>query len=225
MKKSKLSKVFNVLYWILLSVLLFIAGLAVLSAFGLPKIFRLFVVQSGSMEPVIKTGSLVVVRPENKYNKDDIITFKVHSDADIQNPNLLITHRIVDLKDDNSGLFFTTKGDANQSPDAESRPAGNVLGKVVFSVPYLGYPVGFAKTQTGFILLVVIPATIIVYSEMVTIKNETQKLLAERRKRKLTLQEKVEVGIGEEEIKAERWYKRLLRKLHLIKEAENKKKK
>jgi signal peptidase len=210
---KKLSKVFNVLYWILMLVLLIVAGLAALSAFGLPKSFRLFVVQSGSMEPTIKTGSLVIVQPQSQYKKNDVITFKIQPEADIKNPNLLITHRIFDIKDVGGQTFFITKGDANNAPDMEERPIGNVLGKVVFSIPYLGYPVGFAKTQTGFILLIVIPATIIIYSEAITIKNETAKLLAKRRKKKLSLEEKVEVEIGEEEIKAERWYKELWRKI------------
>jgi len=211
--KFKISNLLGAFYWVLLIVLFLIAGLAALSAFGLPKSFRLFVVQSGSMEPKIKTGSIVVVQPQKEYKKDEVITFKTRSDADEKNPKLLITHRIVDIKDDKGGTRFITKGDANNAPDMEERPAGNVLGKVVFAIPYLGYPVGFAKTQTGFIILIVIPATIIIYSELMAIKNEAKKLLEIRKKRKLSLAEKVEVEIGEEEIKVERWYKRLFRKL------------
>ena len=206
-------KILKGLYWLLLIVLLVIAGSAALSALGLPQEYRLFVVQSGSMEPTIKTGSLVIVKPESQYIKGDIITFKVQPQADIKNPNLLISHRIVDIKGVNGQTFFITKGDANNTPDMELRPEGNVLGKVIFSIPYLGYPVGFAKTQNGFILLIVIPATIIVYSEAITIKNETKKLLAERRQRKLTTQEKIELEIGEEEIEIEKWYKKLWKKI------------
>jgi len=200
----KIKKITNIFYKILFAFLLAIAGLAALSFFGLPKSLRLFVVQSGSMEPTVKTGSLVIVRPENQYKKNDIITFKSRPDADIKNPGLLITHRIVEIKDDKGEVFFTTKGDANESPDMEARPVGSVLGKVVFTIPYLGYPVGFAKTQTGFILLVVIPATIIVYSELLTIKNEALRLVRERRKRKLTTKEKIEEKIGEEIISVEK---------------------
>jgi signal peptidase len=207
------NKILNGLYWLLLIVLLVIAGSTALSALGLPQEYKLFVVQSGSMEPTIRTGGLVVVKPESQYKKDDIITFKIQPQADIKNPNLLITHRIVDIKDINGQTFFITKGDANNTPDMEQRPLGNVLGKVIFSIPYLGYPVGFAKTQNGFILLIVIPSTIIVYSELMTIKNETIKLLKERKKRRLTLGEKVEVEIGEEEIKIEKWYQKLYKKI------------
>lgn len=183
MKKTKLTKVLNVSYWILLSIIITIAGLAALSAFGFPKSYRLFVVQSGSMEPTIRTGSLAIVRPESQFKKGDIITFKVKQEADIKNPNLLISHRIVDIKNGNSGTSFITKGDANKTPDMELRPAGNVLDKVIFSIPYLGFPVGFAKTQNGFILLIVIPATIIIYSELMNIKNEAIRLIKARKKR------------------------------------------
>jgi len=201
---KKIKKITDVFYKILFAFLLATAGLAALSAFGLPKSFRLFVVQSGSMEPAIKRGSLVIVQPQKQYQKDEIITFKSRPDADIKNPGLLITHRIVDIKDDNGGVFFTTKGDANESPDMDTRPTGSVLGKVVFTISYLGYPVGFAKTQTGFILLIVVPATIIVYSELLTIKNEALRLVRERKKRKLTTKEKVEKKIGEEIIAVEK---------------------
>ncbi|MCL4366902.1 hypothetical protein M1563_01915, partial [Patescibacteria group bacterium] len=60
------------------------------------------------------------------------------------------------------------------------------------------------KTPTGFILLVIIPATIIVYSELMNIKNETVKLLAERKRRKLNTSEKIEEKIGEELIKLDK---------------------
>lgn len=210
--KNVFKKILNGLYWLILIVLLIIAGTTALSAFGLPQEFKLFVVQSGSMEPTIKTGSLVIVHPESVYQKGDIVTFKTTSEADIKNPNLLITHRIVDIQKTDQGIFFTTKGDANNTADMDVRPAGNVLGKVTYTIPYLGYPVGFAKTQNGFILLIVIPATLIIYSELVAIKNEAAKLLRERRERKLTLAENVELEIGEEEIKAERWYKKVFRK-------------
>ena len=70
---------------------------------------------------------------------------------------------------------FITKGDANNGNDGEFVSPESVVGKVIFDVPYLGYPVGYAKTQQGFILLVIIPAVIIVYEELSKIKYEIQK--------------------------------------------------
>ena len=55
---------------------------------------------------------------------------------------------------------------------------GQVLGRVFWDIPYVGYPIAYAKTQTGFIVLIVIPATLLVYSELQNIKREVQKKIA-----------------------------------------------
>ncbi|MCL4367353.1 signal peptidase I, partial [Patescibacteria group bacterium] len=168
-----MKKILNIAYWIILVFLVVIGGFAALSALEVPKQYQFFVVQSGSMEPAIKTGSLVVVKPSENYLPDDVITFK--------DGNNTVTHRLMKV-DYNDGIVYQTKGDANNTPDLQQIRADKVIGKVIFNIPFLGYPVGFAKTPTGFILLVIIPATIIVYSELMNIKNETVKLLAERKR-------------------------------------------
>lgn len=148
----------------------------------------MYVVESGSMEPAIKTESIVFVREFSTYQKGDVITF-------VDANNEIVTHRIFGVNKDQS-TTFTTKGDANDVPDGVEIPQGSVTGKVIYSVPYLGYPIGFARTQTGLIALVVIPATIIIYSELMMIKNEAIRLLKERKKRKLSLIENAEVAVG-----------------------------
>jgi len=208
----KTTKIIKFAYWLLMILLVIIACLSAMSVLGLPKSFRAFVVQSGSMSPALKVGSIVFVQPEKQYNKGDIITFKAGGDADIKNPQATITHRIVAITQNQGGTFYTTKGDANDSPDMTLRLAGLVLGKVVWSVPLIGYPVGFIKTQVGFILLIVIPATIIIYSELLTIKNESIRLIKERRTRKLTPIENVEEKIGEEINEVETDVKKLVNK-------------
>lgn len=220
MKKLKL--IGGVLYWLIFCVLILIAALVGVSAMNIPGGIKFYTVQSGSMEPFIHTGSIVISKPYDSYQKGDIITFKAEKDITVKNPKYTTTHRIFEIETKDGKEQYITKGDANNSPDMVPTGKDLVLGKTVFSIPLLGYPVSFAKTREGLIILVIIPATLIVYSELISIKNETKKLLEQRKKRKLTLKEKVEVEIGEEEIKAERWYKKLLRKLHLVK---NKKKK
>ncbi len=66
--------------------LILVAGLSAMSVFGFPKSFRAFVVQSGSMEPTIKAGSIIFIHPVEEYVKDDIITFKPSAEVDIKNP-------------------------------------------------------------------------------------------------------------------------------------------
>ncbi len=210
MKKIKLNKTLDAIcklcYGLVFAMLIIVAGLEVISVIDIPGNIKLYTVQSGSMEPTIRTGSIVLVKPERGYTVGDVITSKF-----INFPNQTFTHRIKSAKIIEGKIFYETKGDANQAPEPQLTPSENVLGKVMLSFPLLGYPVAFAKTQAGLIFLIVIPATLIIYSELVSIKNETRKLLEARKNRKLSLQEKVELEVGEEEIKLEKWYKRFLR--------------
>mgnify|MGYP000238681671 CR=1 FL=1 len=148
------------LLWVVL-----IAGLSAFSGVNRGEKVRLLVVQSASMEPAIKKGSIVMVKKRSQYQKGEVITYQ-----DKRDPRITTTHRIVMVKEKE----FITKGDANNAVDSPVS-AGQVLGKVVWSIPYLGYPVAFAKTQIGLILLVIIPATIIIYSEVLNIKNEIKR--------------------------------------------------
>jgi signal peptidase len=213
-KKQKLSFIKTaktagrVLYGLVLALLVIVAATVAASALKLPGSFQLLAVQSGSMEPAIKKMSVVAIRPENSYQVGDVVTV-----SEPANPKVSVTHRIVSVEEKDGKILYVTKGDANEDADTEKRPKENVLGEVLFSVPFLGYPVSFAKTRDGLIILIIIPATLIVYSELMNIKKEAKRLILERRKRKLTLVEKAEVEVGEEEIKAERWYHKLAGRL------------
>lgn len=204
-----LKKIGRILYFAVFAMIIVIAALIILSIFNFPGNIKLFSVQSGSMEPSIHLGSIVMIKPQDSYLKDDIITI-----ADPASPKNTVTHRIVEVKD--SKTTYVTKGDANQTNDSSERLQQNILGKVIFSIPLLGYPVSFAKTSEGLLILVVVPATVIITSEILSIKNETRKLINERKKRKLKLLEKVEVEIGEEKIKVENWLKKLTNKVRLF---------
>lgn len=205
--------VVKVVYWLVFGALILIALLVSLSALNIPGGIKLYTVQSGSMAPEISVGSVVISRGQNEYLLDDIITFKTEEERNIKNPKTVITHRIVEIHKINELAFFRTKGDANDSPDATLVPEELVLGKILYSVPFIGYPVSYAKTRNGLIVLVVIPATLFIYSELISIKNETKKLLKERKTRRLTTKEKLEVKIGKEEIKAEKRIKKFFSKI------------
>ena len=108
-----------------------------------------YTVISGSMAPTIPIGSLVLVKSEDasQIEAGDVIAFQSHSSA-------VVTHRVVS-KDD-TAQEFTTKGDANESEDFEPIPYTNLLGKVVFSVPYLGNFLATIFSTTGKIIMGVI---------------------------------------------------------------------
>jgi signal peptidase len=128
--------------------------------------FKVYTVQSGSMAPAIPLGSLIFTKTAKDYSVGDVVTRKT------DDPKMFITHRIVSIKNEGGQTIFETKGDANDSPDGETFTKEQITGKVIFTVPYLGYPIGFARTTPGMIALIIIPGSIIVYEELKNIKKE-----------------------------------------------------
>jgi len=206
--KNVIKKVGSLVYKTIFILLILIVIVILLSTFNLPGNIKLFTVQTGSMEPTIRKGSIVIIKPSSSYIKDDVITV-----VDPNNSKISVTHRIFNIETIDGKTVYVTKGDANNTTDLELRLKENILGKVLFSIPVIGYVISFAKTREGLIILIILPSILIVLSELINIRDETKRLLDERRKRKLSLGEKVEVGIGEEELKVEKWYGNLINKI------------
>lgn len=171
MKKNKRIILGKIVNHLLYGIIIFFALSVIFSFFSIPGGIRVFNVMSGSMEPAIKTGSLVFVKEKEDYKIGDIITFKK-----VDNNKETVTHRVVEIEEQNQIRFYRVKGDANESSDSQLIGEYNIVGKVLFSVPFLGYPIKFAKTPLGIIILVVVPATIIIYEEIGNIRNEVAKI-------------------------------------------------
>jgi signal peptidase I len=146
--------------WLMLFVIGAGAGLFVATRLGYLEPIRPYIVLSGSMAPAISTGSVVVVVPKSTYTFGDIITFSSGGGSDTT------THRLIDIQNVNGQITYITKGDANNSSDPVKIEKKTIIGSVMVIMPYLGYLVDWAKKPQGFILLVIIPATIIVYEEL-----------------------------------------------------------
>lgn len=104
-----------------------------------------YVVESGSMEPVIHTGSVCFINKNAKYDDmqvNDIIAFKLDS-------GVFATHRIVYKTEEG----FETKGDANNNKDSVIITKENFIGKNIFSIPNAGFIVKGLQTTRGKIIL------------------------------------------------------------------------
>lgn len=101
------------------------------------------VVMSGSMEPTIRVGDLVVFRERGSYEAGDVITFEDDS------VSRAVTHRIVEKLP--SG--YRTRGDGNNAADTKLVAPEKVIGKVVCTIPRIGRFIGFLRTPLGFLLL------------------------------------------------------------------------
>ena len=124
--------------------------------------WRFEAVLSGSMDPALKTGDLVVLSPVNTdaIQAGDIIGY--HPPV---NPDTLIVHRVSEV-DSGGPASFQTKGDANPAPDAYLVSGDNVVGKVRLSLPWVGQFTMFAQNTLGLFLLLLIPGVIIIASEI-----------------------------------------------------------
>lgn len=74
---------------------------------------------------------------------------------------------------------------------AETVREQEILGKVLFSVPYVGYAVARAKTPVGFLLIVIVPSVVIIYEEIRNIAAEVRKYWARRKKKRDFLEERI----------------------------------
>ena len=127
--------------------------------------YQVLTILSGSMEPTIKPGSLILIKlidnPQDLH-VDDIITF-----YSPRSQNELITHRIVDTGEQNSKVYFTTKGDANLTVDNKEIEGMKVYAKYKnIHIPYIGYLLETAKTKMGFVIFFLIPVMVILLSSI-----------------------------------------------------------
>jgi signal peptidase len=123
--------------------------------------WRVDAVFTGSMEPALRVGSVVITGPvkADEISVGDIVTFY---DPETKN---LTSHRVTAVHGSPS-LFFQTKGDANEDIDMVAVPAANVVGRVCFHIPRLGYVTQFVKTRLGLVLTLCLPGLIVILLEM-----------------------------------------------------------
>ncbi|MEK7556714.1 MAG: signal peptidase I, partial [Patescibacteria group bacterium] len=154
--------------WVVSGALLF--GALGIVLFATPLLGnRALIVRSGSMEPAISVGDVVVVRP-GEYQAGDAIAYNVPGKE-----NMVVTHRVQEVREGATGFEYVTKGDANPEADSWVVTGGDIIGEELFTVPWVGTLLAFAKSRIGFVSLVVIPALVVVLSEIRVIWREMRK--------------------------------------------------
>ncbi len=91
--------------------------------------FSVLRVDSGSMEPSISVGDILIIKECGNYEVNDVITYNVDNDY-------LVTHRIIEKKEDNN---FVTKGDNNNTKDNDKVTKENIEGKVILNSKLLKF--------------------------------------------------------------------------------------
>lgn len=122
---------------------------ALLLARGAPLTGRTtFVVGGPSMEPAVHQGSAIVVEPVDpgELRVGDLVSMRVGSE------HAVFTHRIVRIVEGAEGLWLETQGDANAAPDPVLVPASAAIGRVVLTIPVIGYVIAALSTSNGLLL-------------------------------------------------------------------------
>ncbi|ELZ98933.1 peptidase S26B, signal peptidase [Haloferax mucosum ATCC BAA-1512] len=149
-----------------LAIVVAVAAAAVYAVPALVGAEHSYVVLTGSMEPSIGAGDVVILdeRPTDTIAEGDVITFApggYGSKSDVR-----VTHRVVEVHERTDGLYFETKGDANEDPDPGLVRADRVVGVVMFHIPWFGYVVSFAGTPLGKFSLIIVPAGLLAVTEL-----------------------------------------------------------
>lgn len=178
---SKSLKKFLIIYLkVSLALFFCLILITILSLLGVPKQLRIFVVKTGSMDPIIPTGSLIVDLALDDYSIGDVITFNTNNLSE-SGQTSIVTHRIVEKRTNKDNVVeFRTKGDANNTVDSFTSQHPNIIGKVLFHIPALGYVIGWGKTQVGFVIMILVPSIILIYSELLNIRKEIRRLIKKR---------------------------------------------
>lgn len=193
-KKFKIISVFATLV-LIGSVLICVVVMSQIMSKGYVSIsgYSVFRVVTGSMEPTIPTGALLLSGPAEieELEKGDIICFRSQS---AQLLGQVITHRIIEIYTNEEGeSYLETRGDANTVSDGYFVTEDNLVGEVVW---YSGSENIFAKVvsglsnRIGFFSFIVIP--VLVFSAMLlkdSVKNihkelEEYKVILEKEARK-----------------------------------------
>lgn len=169
--------------------------------------FMMFRVVTGSMEPTIPVGALLVTRAVDieSIQINDIVCFQSQA-TEIWGK--IVTHRVVDIvESDLNGILLETKGDANLVADGYFVDRMNFVGKVVWHTgdgSVLANILSLFTSKIGFLGCIVFPAlllaALILKDSVVSIRQELQLVLEmERQQQKVSREEDPLCGMTQEE--------------------------
>ncbi|WP_435358162.1 signal peptidase I [Haloarchaeobius sp. DFWS5] len=148
------------------AIVLLLAAVVPFVIYSVPQVVgadQSYVVLTGSMEPAISPGDVVVVTAvdADAVGVGDVIIYNR------ERQSVPTTHRVIEVVETETGeRAFRTKGDANEDPDSGMVTEAALIGKITLTLPYIGYVIEFTNSPTGFIALVLLPFALLVLNEL-----------------------------------------------------------
>jgi len=112
-----------------------------------------FIVMTGSMEPNLKIGDMVIIKKissQNEIQVGDIITYSLENGKDT------VTHRVINIVKEDGNIFYQTKGDNNNSPDSNLVSFDKILGKKIYQIGEVGEKISYIFSETGIMIICLI---------------------------------------------------------------------
>ncbi len=168
------------------------------------------IVLTDSMYPEIKSGDLLICHTidAESVKKEDVISFFDPAGSG----SSVVTHRVIEIINEDGKLFFKTKGDNNNTEDKDLVPAENLVGIYKTRIAGAGNIAMFMQTTTGLIVCVVLPIILLVGYDIIRRRvyekknrTDTDALLAElealkaEKAERAKEKETVTVGAGTDE--------------------------
>lgn len=185
---QKVKKILSIIVLIILLPVLIVNAVILINSIRnpeeIPSFFgwKPFIVLSGSMEAEICTGDLVIVKEVDPsiLKKQDIIAFK--------EDEIVITHRIVDIIEENGIKKYITKGDNNNTQDKGYVVDEQVEGLYQFKISGLGNLAVFIQTPIGMVVSLSIPVLLLILVQM----SENKKMQNEKNQKEKSLEKEIE---------------------------------
>ena len=142
------------------------------------------IVLTDSMFPEIEKGDLIICHTldASEVKEGDVISFFDPAG----NGTSIVTHRVIEIINENGKLSFRTKGDGNNAEDKDPVPAENLVAAYDFRIPNAGYVAVFMQSTEGLLVCVVLPIVLLIGYDVIrrrlyekNKKTDTDALLAE----------------------------------------------
>lgn len=185
-----MKKIISIIVLVILFPILFVSSVILVDSYvnpnEIPAFFgwKPFIVLSGSMESEIYAGDIAVVKEDKDYKKGDIIAFKTDDE-------IVITHRIVDVIEENGEVKYITKGDNNNTEDSGYVKPEQIEGIYQFNISRLGNLAMFVQTPIGVIVCLSIPLMILALLQVAETRK-SKEYFENKRKEEDKMQQEIE---------------------------------
>ena len=173
-KDKLMTTIGTILCIILVPILVINCTLIAKSVFNkdeVPNIGGIFplIVLTDSMYPEIHSGDLIICHQEDAKDieKGEIISFFDPAG----NGTSIVTHRVIEVVEENGNISYITKGDFNNTEDSLPVTSDKVVGVYSMRIPVVGNVALFMQSTTGLVVCVVMPIVLLVAYDMIRRKQ------------------------------------------------------